>query len=563
MSVKYIFGASANKIQKYVFNSNKFKEIVGASKIVEQLSCAFGLIRKDGEEKNEYQAEIIQNATGSFKAVFPSAEKLNAFITDFNKSLSMYAPNLQISQVILKKDDFEINNNFSAILQEMESKLSIKRNFPDVMDYSPIIAGIYPATGFASLESVKIAEKEIKNREDSDFSADFETMVKLDRFAENSFKYLFRDINVESIFRESSDLKDLDLNKIFFESEFDKIKNKKNLIAVVHSDGNGTGFLIKEIFGNNGKSKENFNNKDDYKSFSENLNAAVKESACYAILKTFKEYLKVDTEKYTKKDTIKLPFRIFTLSGEDFNFVCHPDYVFELLRNYILKYEELTSKYLKKFLEKARINTMTTTAGISFSKSHFPFYMSFDLAESLCGRAKKITKHYLEGKEQYKVPSTILFHFVQSSYFNNLDHIIKKERLSHNEKVDFLFGPYTIKGGHSYDFTYPDLGLLIETANVIKKEKGLRGAFRQALSIINIEGEELVESFLERVRYVNKEQTELILSNIKTLEKTSYYDKSKSEEESKNNGKIIKKNPIYDIIYIESSIDVKWDNNIE
>jgi len=551
LSVKYIFGASANKIQKYVFNSNKFKEIVGASKIVEQLSCAFGLIRKDGEEKNEYQAEIIQNATGSFKAVFPSAENLNAFITDFNKKLSIYAPNLQISQVILKKDDFEINNNFSAILQEMESKLSIKRNFPDVMDYSPIVAGIYPATGFASLESVKIAEKEIKNREDSDFSADFETMVKLDRFAENSFKYLFRDINVESIFRESNDLKGLDLNKIFFESEFDKIKNKKSLLAVVHSDGNGTGFLIKEIFGNNGKSKENFNNKDDYKSFSENLNAAVKESACYAILKTFKEYLKVDTEKYTKKDTIKLPFRIFTLSGEDFNFVCHPDYVFELLRNYILKYEELTSKYLKKFLEKAEINTMTTTAGISFSKSHFPFYMSFDLAESLCGRAKKITKHYLKGKEQYKVPSTILFHFVQSSYFSDLDYIIEKERRSHDRKVDFLFGPYTIEGGHQYDFTYPDLGLLIQTADAIKKEKGLRGAFRQSLSIINIEGEKLATNFLKRAREVNNAQMKLPLDNILTFKNTDYY---------KNSEKESKKSAIYDIISIESSIDAKWGN---
>jgi hypothetical protein len=52
----------------------------------------------------------------------------------------------------------------------------------------------------------------------------------------------------------------------------------------------------------------------------------------------------------------------------------------------MLKYEELTSKYLKKFLKKIGIDTMTTTAGIAFSKSHFPFYMSFELAESLCGR---------------------------------------------------------------------------------------------------------------------------------------------------------------------------------
>ena len=42
MAVKYLYGVNANKIQKYVFNSNRFKEIVGASKIVEELSGTFG-----------------------------------------------------------------------------------------------------------------------------------------------------------------------------------------------------------------------------------------------------------------------------------------------------------------------------------------------------------------------------------------------------------------------------------------------------------------------------------------------------------------------------------------
>ncbi len=532
LDVKYLFGANANKIQKYVFNSNKFKEIVGASKIIEGLSDGFGLFGSTNDKK--YNAEIIQNTTGSFKAIFSDLESLNKFIIDFNKKLAINAPNLLVTQAVLPKEESEINNNFTSVLQEIDEELSTNRNFPDILDYSPMIAEIDPASGFSALKSAKI-DDEVFNSEDilkgGDESADFEKCAKLSLFKNRSFKSVFGDdIKIADIFGEE----EKDLANLNFESEFDKIKNAKSLIAVVHSDGNGTGFLKKDIF------SKNFDNKNDYKEFSYNLNKAVRESACYAILKTFKDL--IDESKRT------LPFRIFTLSGEDFNFVCQPDYVFELLRNYMLKYEDLTSKYLGRFLEKAGIKKMTTTAGISLSKSHFPFYMSFDMAESLCGKAKKITKENINnGGKQYEVPGTILFHSMQSSYFSDLDHIMDKERKSHDKSIDFLFGPYAISAGHSYGFTYPDVGLLIETAKYIKSEKGLRSAFREALSIINIEGEELGKNFLRRAREVNSKRMELPLNNIKKLNDTDYYKKS-----------LAKKSAIYDLISIESSIDAKW-----
>lgn len=544
MAIKYLFGANANKIQKYVFNSNKFKEIVGASKIIERLSNGFGLFGSTNDKN--YNAEIIQNTTGSFKAVFSDLDSLNKFIIDFNKKLAINAPNLLVTQAILQKEESEINNNFTSVLQEIDDKLSVNRNFPDVLDYSPMIANIDQTSGFSAIESIKIDNETVNSRDisDDDYkSADIEKCVKLNSFknsGDRSLGSFFGNINMACILDEEE--KGL-LDKIYFESEFDKIKNAKSLIAVVHSDGNGTGFLKKDIFSKNDNDKvlENFNNKNDYKEFSVKLNEAVKQSACYAIVKTFKDLI--------NESKRKLPFSIFTLSGEDFNFVCQPDYVFELLRNYMLKYEELTSKYLEKFLRKAEIETMTTTAGISLSKSHFPFYMSFDLAESLCGKAKKITKENLNGGKQYKVPGTLLFHSMQSSYFSDLDHIMEKERKSHDKSIDFLFGPYAISGGHPYGFTYPDIGLLIETAQDIKSEKGLRSAFRESLSIINIEGENLEKNFLKRAEEVNPNQMELPLNNIKKLNDTDYYKKS-----------LNKKSAIYDLISIESSIDAKMEH---
>lgn len=555
MAVKYLYGANANKIQKYVFNSNKFKEIVGASKIVEELSGAFGLLNAN-QNVNKYNAEIIQNTTGSFKAVFPEAESLNQFIIDFNKKLAINAPNLLITQVVLQKEESDINNNFTSILQEIDEQLSIKRNFPDTLDYSPMISDIDASSGFSSIKSVKIDDDIIDsvNILDEDESADFEKCAKLNLFKKSgnrSFKSFFGNIDIADIFNDKEkDLINLNFDNIYFELEFDKIKNAKSLIAIVHSDGNGTGFLKKDIFSKDDNAEKNFDNKDEYKEFSDNLNKAVKESAFYAIINTFKDLI--------KENKRKLPFRIFTLSGEDFNFVCQPDYVFELLKNYMLKYEELTAKYLKKFLKKIGIITMTTTAGIAFSKSHFPFYMSFELAESLCGRAKKITKENIKDDKQYKVPATLLFHFMQSSYFNDLDRVINYERKSHDKSVDFLFGPYTIKGGYSYGFTYPDIGLLIETAKYIKSGKGVRSAFREALSVININSEKLGINFLKRAKEVNPGSMKLPIENIKNLNETDYYKKT-SENNKLDNEEKAKKSSIYDIISIESSIDAKWN----
>lgn len=556
MAVKYLYGVNANKIQKYVFNSNKFKEIVGASKIVEELSGAFGLLNAN-QNSNKYNFEIIQNTTGSFKAVFSDTESLNQFIIDFNKKLAINAPNLLITQVILQKEESDINNNFTSVLQEIDEQLSIKRNFPDTLDYSPMISDIDASSGFSSIKSVKIDDDIIDSNDildNGNESADFEKCAKLYLFKKSgnrSFKSFFGNINIADIFSDNEkDLINLNFDNIYFELEFDKIKNAKSLIAVVHSDGNGTGFLKKDIFSKDGNAEKNFDNKNEYKEFSDNLNKAVKESAFYAIINTFKDLI--------KENKRKLPFRIFTLSGEDFNFVCQPDYVFELLKNYMLKYEELTSKYLKKFLKKIGIDTMTTTAGIAFSKSHFPFYMSFELAESLCGRAKKITKENIKDGKQYKVPAALLFHFMQSSYFNDLEHVINYERKSHDKSVDFLFGPYTIKGGYSYGFTYPDIGLLIETAKYIKSEKGLRSAFRETLSVININNEKLGINFLKRANEVNKVSMALPIENIKKLNETDYY-KQSLENNKLNNNEKTKKSSIYDIISIENSLDVKWN----
>ncbi len=420
-----------------------------------------------------------------------------------------------------------------------------------------MISEIDASSGFSAVKSVKV-DNDIVDSEDildsKDEYADFEKYAKLKLFTESgnmSFRSFFANIDKTHIFSdEEKDLIDLNFDNIYFELEFDKIKNKKSYIAVVHSDGNGTGFLKKDIFSKNENSTENFDNQKDYTEFSENLNKAVKESAFYAITKTFQGLLK------NKSNSYKLPFRIFTLSGEDFNFVCQPDYVFELLKNYLLKYEELTSKYLEKFLKKIGIKAMTATAGIAFSKSHFPFYMSFDLAESLCGKAKKITKENIKDDKQYKVPASLLFHFMQSSFFNDLEHVIDYERKSHDKSVDFLFGPYTIKGGYSYGFTYPDIGLLIETAKNIKKEKGVRSAFREALSIINMNGEQLGINFLKRAKEVNSDGMQEPLKKIKNLNETDYYKKTEENNESNNKVKT-KKSSIYDIISIESALYIE------
>lgn len=72
---KYLYGASVQGIQEFIFKTNKLQEIVGASEIVKNVAKLFEDI--SGYKKGDNH--ILINAAGNIKAIFDKKEECEKF----------------------------------------------------------------------------------------------------------------------------------------------------------------------------------------------------------------------------------------------------------------------------------------------------------------------------------------------------------------------------------------------------------------------------------------------------------------------------------------------------
>ena len=78
---KYLYGASVQGIQDFIFKTNQLQEIVGASEIVKSLEQEFVEFAKISEDR------ILLNAAGNIKAIFDDTSKLEKVVREFPKKL--------------------------------------------------------------------------------------------------------------------------------------------------------------------------------------------------------------------------------------------------------------------------------------------------------------------------------------------------------------------------------------------------------------------------------------------------------------------------------------------
>ena len=116
----YLYGASVQGIQGFIFQTNKLKEIVGASELVEQICTeAFDAFVQDGES--------IQRAAGGIKCIF-NKEQCEHAVLNFPKKVMEMAPGITISQAVVKMEgDY---STFDNAVHELEKRLRTQRNRP-------------------------------------------------------------------------------------------------------------------------------------------------------------------------------------------------------------------------------------------------------------------------------------------------------------------------------------------------------------------------------------------------------------------------------------------------
>jgi len=198
---KYLYGASVQGIQGFIFATNKLQEIVGASEIVKNIADVF---------KDNYNPdEILINTAGNIKAIFDDKKECEKVVLEFSKIISQMAYGITISQAVVAFD-----GDAQDYIDELEKKLKIQRNKPSIpLDMSINIMKLNPRTARPITEYIHN-----KNTHKKDVPVDKASKDKLDAFPQND-KY-----------KEISDL-----------------SNGKNKIAVIHIDGNGLGKIVKQL----------------------------------------------------------------------------------------------------------------------------------------------------------------------------------------------------------------------------------------------------------------------------------------------------------------------------
>ena len=206
----YLYGASIQGIQEYIFATNQLKDIVGASEIIKSFENKFiKMVSNNGK--------IVLNAAGNFKAVFELEEQMEDLVKNFTKYIMQNAYGITISQAIVEVKD---KNNISKYeYKQLDDYLKIQRNKPTIpLDLAISILEQAPKTSRPLFKHIKNAEK-----------LDVSTHQKREKYTE-----WFKEKR-----KENPNYKDI--------KEISNLSNKKNKIAVIHADGNGLGQLVPKL----------------------------------------------------------------------------------------------------------------------------------------------------------------------------------------------------------------------------------------------------------------------------------------------------------------------------
>ncbi len=530
---KYLYGAAVQGIQGFIFQTNKLREIVGASELVEEICTSkFKEIVGNGyaeyDEASGYGA--VLHAAGNIKYIFDKEADCAKVVREFSKAIYEFAPGVTVSQAVVKME--EKFKKFEDAVNELEKRLRTQRN--KTMRSSTLglmgiersrqtglpVTFVKPETRFGKKEELHLDEG-TKAKLYADPSG--ERLKTTKKLCEKAFGISFKDHD----------------DRIAYNIE--DITEKNDWVAIIHADGNGLGQVVQKV----GVDPSRF------KDFSEKLDAATTKSAIEAY-----NYVK---KEHNLKDDELIPIRPIVLGGDDLTVICRADLALDFVTTFISQFEKNTREMLKddngepllkNVFENETDKRLTACAGIAYIKSSFPFYYGYNLAETLCSLAKKDAKDKQEIKDGKELPkSCLMFHKVQDSFTEDWAAIANRE-LTPQENISFQFGPYYINEKKEESRLTVD-----ELKNYVLKLDGKEGNavkshLRQWMSLLH-DNPEMAKQKLLRLKSMTSMRTYV-------------------EDVTKGVKKMVKKNekdvevtfyPVYDILAIHTINNQKTKEN--
>lgn len=379
-------------IQEYIFRKNEVKEIIGASRLVNNIisdaledaaekmagkgSCIFGWKGEDAAKDHEklrfmddpeILIQVLFIGGGNAYVLYRTGELCEKINREMAKTIMKKTYSLQLATASVKVTE-DYLEDYKQISEKMKE---IKTNMP----YTSLL-GTLPVVQRDAMTGFPIAYKE-----------------KEEKYSQ------------ESRLKRNCYVTDEDSEK-----EFDKLITQKgddSTMAIVHMDGNNMGRRIRSIMGMDDSKKRNKKSKkaknrgqlDERDSYTINVEKirGISETITTSFEETYQsmqdalnQWIQGD-QTLLKKNGIYL--RKIVVAGDDITFVCNAKIALSLVEFFC---KDISQKKMKSDasseMDQLDKFGFSVCAGIAYVHSHFPFSTGYEVAEACCAKAKEKAK---------------------------------------------------------------------------------------------------------------------------------------------------------------------------
>lgn len=409
-------------IQPYIFGSNRLKENIGASELVERathqwayealpppnngIQAALGTLDDTKRiEAGPLKAEVVYAGGGNTVILFISRDEAKDFTKRLTSRVLQEAPGLEVL-VAHREFDWDTESLADTVMQTIQSLAQKKQ---ERQPSAPVLGlGVTAACQSTGLVAIGTNEpyRPPQESEVRLISAEIEARLTMAEHAQGRLNTLLSNLT-EAGYETARDFDD-------FGSP-----GEENYIAVVHADGNGIGQRVEAI----GKSYHDPGQNRDYIQAMRRFSASVADASTRALRSAADLLLRnLDPHEPRIRGEVrvrgrKMPFRPLVFGGDDVTFVCDGRLGLALAAHYLAIFESQPLSDSK---------VVHACTGIAVVKTHYPFARAYALADELCHSAKGRVRERRKGDQEDDF-SALDWHFSMTGLAGSLATIRDRE----------------------------------------------------------------------------------------------------------------------------------------